>query len=263
MSARRRDRLAGFGISLLLHILVFTAGGWVFSTRAEYGIDIGSGGGEVELVAAPAGGGLEEADMPEPVPVETPPEPVQETLVPEPEPVPKSKTQPETVPEPEPETKPPEPLPVGEVPSAQPVGPVQPPVSAPVPGGPSEYPGPGSGIGDGSSPEAGEDEMTLRQAEGGVADVKPHYLRNPPPPYPLDAVRNGWEGRVVLRVSVSKAGCAKKVLLEEGSGHDVLDEAALRAVWRWRFRPAETLGFPVESTVLVPIRFRLEDAKLR
>ena len=71
---------------------------------------------------------------------------------------------------------------------------------------------------------------------------QPIYLRNPAPPYPVAARRNGWEGTIRIRVEVRANGTVERVALMASSGHDVLDEAALKTVARWRFAPARLAG---------------------
>ncbi len=82
---------------------------------------------------------------------------------------------------------------------------------------------------------------------------------NPSPEYPRKARRRGLEGRVILRVVVDPAGKPARVEVSEGSGHGLLDRAAVRAVRRWRFTPARRNGRAVGGEVLVPVVFRLTD----
>jgi protein TonB len=84
------------------------------------------------------------------------------------------------------------------------------------------------------------------------------YLRNPPPPYPLVARRNGEQGTVTLRVLVTREGAPASVSVEKTSGSGHLDRAALETVKSWRFVPALRGAEPIEAWVLVPIVFRLE-----
>ncbi len=84
------------------------------------------------------------------------------------------------------------------------------------------------------------------------------YLLNPAPPYPPMSRRMGEEGRVILRVRVSAAGKAEQVDIRTSSGSARLDESARKTVRAWRFVPAKRGGIPVDSWVLVPIHFRLE-----
>jgi periplasmic protein TonB len=83
------------------------------------------------------------------------------------------------------------------------------------------------------------------------------YLSNPAPAYPDGARRLRQEGTVQLRVLVSPSGSASTVSIASSSGVASLDQAALRAVQRWRFKPAQRDGVAVVATVQVPIRFKL------
>ncbi|MBI1852579.1 MAG: energy transducer TonB [Planctomycetes bacterium] len=89
----------------------------------------------------------------------------------------------------------------------------------------------------------------------GVA-VQPGNAR---PRYPLEAQRNGWQGVVRVRACVARDGSCADARVEESSGFDALDRAALDAVRRWRFRPATCDGEPIEADVIVPIRFALQN----
>lgn len=84
------------------------------------------------------------------------------------------------------------------------------------------------------------------------------YLRNPAPPYPPLAKRMGEEGKVVLRVSVTPHGNADNVEIKTSSGSQRLDESAQKTVRNWKFIPAKRGDTPVQSFVLVPIIFKLE-----
>ena len=85
------------------------------------------------------------------------------------------------------------------------------------------------------------------------------YLQNPKPVYPAMSRRQGEEGKVVLRVRVSAQGASLAVEIKQSSGFTRLDEAARAAVERWRFVPARQGGEAVESTVLVPLHFSLDN----
>ena len=85
-----------------------------------------------------------------------------------------------------------------------------------------------------------------------------NYLRNPAPPYPALSKRMGEEGKVVLRVSVNSQGTADSVEIKSSSGSPRLDESAQKTVRNWKFVPAKRGDTPVQSWVLVPIIFKLE-----
>jgi protein TonB len=89
--------------------------------------------------------------------------------------------------------------------------------------------------------------------------TKAAYLYRPEPEYPAIAKHRQWEGRVVIRVKVLANGHCSQAEIQASSGHDILDEAARETVCNtWRFKPALRGGQPVESTVNVPINFKLE-----
>ena len=83
------------------------------------------------------------------------------------------------------------------------------------------------------------------------------YLNNPPPQYPSSARRKKQQGTVFVDVLVSALGTPKKLAIGKSSGVDVLDEAAIAAVRKWKFIPAKRGSEIVEARLLVPIRFRL------
>lgn len=85
------------------------------------------------------------------------------------------------------------------------------------------------------------------------------YLRNPRPNYPSLSRRLGEEGRVLLRVRVSPAGLASSVEIEKSSTFERLDEAARQVVARWQFIPARRGDEAIETVVVVPIVFRLDE----
>jgi len=71
--------------------------------------------------------------------------------------------------------------------------------------------------------------------------------------YPPEAVRRGLEGEVVVMLELDAAGGIVAASVASGSGHAILDEAALRAA-----RRLGTLGPAVGGkAVLLPVRFRL------
>jgi protein TonB len=124
---------------------------------------------------------------------------------------------------------------------AQPPAPVDPPVPKPPGPPPDAAPPP-------SVPEPGAQQ-----------DATPAYLSNPAPPYPRLAREQGWEGLVLLKVLVRADGAVGDIRVERGSGHRVLDDAALQTVRRWRFLPARVGPLALSSWVRVPVRFRLID----
>ncbi len=82
--------------------------------------------------------------------------------------------------------------------------------------------------------------------------------RMPTPTYPAQALRRGDSGTVVVRVEVGPDGVPTSVNVARSSGSRVLDRAAVAAVNRWQFRPAQLEGRPTVGSVLVPIEFNAQ-----
>ncbi len=77
--------------------------------------------------------------------------------------------------------------------------------------------------------------------------------------YPRTAKENGWEGTVRLKVHIQADGDIGEVIVIESSGHDMLDEAAVNMVKEGHATPARRGDKPVDSWVVVPYRFHLEN----
>ena len=95
---------------------------------------------------------------------------------------------------------------------------------------------------------------------GEGTDARPLASKNSPPRYPEMARRNGWQGVVLVRVTVLPDGRVRSASLFRGSGYAILDQSALDAVRRWHFQPRISSGLAVESTIEVPVTFSLRKA---
>ncbi|MBC8352852.1 MAG: TonB family protein [Planctomycetes bacterium] len=96
------------------------------------------------------------------------------------------------------------------------------------------------------------------QQDAGQLDSIPSAVFSPQPEYPATALENRLEGRVVLRVRIRADGNVATASVLRSSGHSILDEAARRAVLRWRFEPPKRLGIAVRTEIAVPVRFQIE-----
>lgn len=77
--------------------------------------------------------------------------------------------------------------------------------------------------------------------------------------YPRTSRRNGEAGVVLVRAYIdSHGGASRQVAVEKSSGFSRLDQAAVAAVQRARFKPYTENGQPVEGWALIPINFELE-----
>ncbi len=110
-----------------------------------------------------------------------------------------------------------------------------------------------------------ETVKTVPRPSQGTAETKsiPGYFQNQPPEYPLRAKQLHQEGLVILGVEIDQKGMPVKIEVQQSSGYQMLDQAALKAVRRWRFQPERIGDMPVASKVSIPIRFRLEESDRR
>jgi protein TonB len=92
-----------------------------------------------------------------------------------------------------------------------------------------------------------------------VIKARPQHQNNPKPEYPQFARIRGWEGIVSLLVEVTENGDVQSIELHESCGYKILDKAAIRAVKTWRFIPSTRDGKQSQSTVVVPVHFKLYD----
>lgn len=129
------------------------------------------------------------------------------------------------------------------------------PVTAPVTGTPAPAAtegapdGADNGSPDGNGGNNGDEE---------VAVELPYITSKSDPSYPEECRRNRQEGTVLLRVLVGENGKPQDIEIAGSSGYDLLDEAAERAVYRWRFSPAKNkFGNAVKCYVTFPVVFRL------
>jgi protein TonB len=84
------------------------------------------------------------------------------------------------------------------------------------------------------------------------------YLQNPRPAYPAISRRMGEQGKVVIRVLIGVDGKAQQAELQQSSGYERLDQAALETVRRWRYVPGKRAGVPEAMWFNVPITYVLE-----
>lgn len=89
----------------------------------------------------------------------------------------------------------------------------------------------------------------------GQSDI-PKFLHREIPEYPRIARKLGKEGKVVLRLTINKAGNLVNIIVVEKAGYG-FTEAAINAVKKSTFLPAKKDGRPITSQVILPIRFVL------
>ena len=136
-----------------------------------------------------------------------------------------------------------------------------------VPGPPSGGRGSGGGIGDGEDGGVGNSRGPgygpgpggggVTGGGGFLGDVtQPVLLWKIEPEYTDEARRAKIQGTVVLRIEVDTRGQAQNITLRQSLGLG-LDERAIEAVRRWRFRPGYRNGKPWVTAAMVQVNFRL------
>ena len=78
------------------------------------------------------------------------------------------------------------------------------------------------------------------------------------PVYPEIAQEAGIEGTVVVQVFVDKKGRVQDTLILKGIPNTGLDEAAVTAIKKTRFRPAKQRERAVGVWISIPVNFRLK-----
>jgi TonB family protein len=101
------------------------------------------------------------------------------------------------------------------------------------------------------------DEPKKEIQKAGVNGVSmPKCQHCPDPEYSQEARNKKYEGVVVLMVVVTVEGKAKNIQVMKSPGMG-LDEKAIEAVRKWKFKPATKDGKPVDAQIPIEITFRL------
>lgn len=91
-----------------------------------------------------------------------------------------------------------------------------------------------------------------------AGDLSSTMISATPPRYPHESRRKREQGTVVLMVLLAVDGTVADVSIAQSSGFARLDDAALKAVRRWRWSPTRRNGDPVMVRGLVEIPFILQ-----
>jgi TonB family protein len=87
-----------------------------------------------------------------------------------------------------------------------------------------------------------------------------HAYPNYQPAYPDTAQVNGEQGNVVLNVEITSGGKVRNIKVDQSSGFEDLDNAAIAGVMRWRFVPSPdgsdwtkvTIAYRLPTAIIVP-----------
>jgi protein TonB len=119
-------------------------------------------------------------------------------------------------------------------------------------------PGKGPGVGPGNGPGAGPGDR------GGISGIQgfrgkltqPVATFKPEPDYSEEARKAKHQGSVMIEIVVDERGLPRNIVVTKGLGLG-LDERAVEAVKKWRFRPGTHDGKPVPMAAIVEVTFRL------
>ena len=75
------------------------------------------------------------------------------------------------------------------------------------------------------------------------------------PKYPRVSRMRGERGKVLVRVFINRDGFSVKVEIEQSSGFNRLDQAAMDSAKKCRFIPAKRNGKPVKTLATIPYTF--------
>jgi len=112
--------------------------------------------------------------------------------------------------------------------------------------------GKGTGIGNGNGPGAGG-SGAFNVGNGVTA---PELVSKVEPEYSEEARKAKYSGSVLLSIVVNTDGKAEDIRVVKSLGMG-LDEKAIEAVQKWRFRPGKNKGVPVKVKAQIEVNFRL------
>jgi len=104
--------------------------------------------------------------------------------------------------------------------------------------------------------EVSHNATKIAQADTGPATTQVEIISKPSPVYTQEARQLRLEGEVLLEVLFGANGQLHVNRVVRGLGHG-LDEAAITAANHIRYKPAQRLGTPVDSTAIVHVVFQL------
>jgi protein TonB len=111
------------------------------------------------------------------------------------------------------------------------------------------------GVGPSTGPFVGDGPPGIYPA-GKMGATIPEVIYNPEPSFSDEARKAKQQGIVGLMLVVGKDGRTYDIRVRQSLGMG-LDEKAIEAVSRWRFRPATRSGLPVATQIAVEVNFRL------
>lgn len=109
-----------------------------------------------------------------------------------------------------------------------------------------------------AAPDPGPQPAPAPPRPVSAGDLSASMIHAPPPRYPRESRRVREQGTVLLGVLLGADGNVVDITIARSSGHRRLDEAALSAVRKWRWRPTIRQGVAVQVRGSVEIPFMLQ-----
>ncbi len=114
--------------------------------------------------------------------------------------------------------------------------------------------GRGTGIGSGAGSGVGGSASGIFELGKGV--TPPELASSVEPEYSEEARKARFNGMVELSIVVNTDGVPEQIHVVKSVGMG-LDEKAMEAVQKWRFRPGKNKGVPVKTRATVDVNFRM------
>jgi len=106
-----------------------------------------------------------------------------------------------------------------------------------------------------SSLQAGQ---ATQPADVVPVDTQPGLVKNAAPVYPEEALKNGLEGTVYVKIWVNTEGKVVDAAIQK-SDAEIFNQPSLDAAKQFQFTPALKDGLPVSVWVTVPFKYKLAD----
>ena len=103
-----------------------------------------------------------------------------------------------------------------------------------------------------------DDDYIPAMDEFTPVEIEPEFVTQVKPEYPRLAEQAGIEGVVWVKALVSKTGDVLKSAVYKSSGTESLDEAAVKAAYKNKFKPGIQNGRPVNCWVTYKVEFELD-----
>jgi len=89
-------------------------------------------------------------------------------------------------------------------------------------------------------------------------DSPPTPVSKIQPSYPASLLSKGIGGKVLVNCSVDETGKVVSTSIKKSSGNTELDKAAINAVTKWKFKPAQKAGRNMRANCVVPFNFEVK-----